>query len=337
VNGLERVRAALAFGRPDRVPVIAQVFGHAAVLAGVPLDQYLRDGALLARCQLAALDAYGYDAVFALLDVNVESEALGSVLRYRPGRYAEIDAYALAGDWDLDRLEVPDPHRAGRMPEVLTAAARLRQAVGEEVLVVGCTLGPMTLCSQLLGLEAALYLAVDEPERFARLLDFATDVLIGFGTAQLAAGVHLPVVFDPSATAEVIPPQFYRELLLPRLHRLFSAFREAGAAAAWLHTAGQTGPILPFYPQAGVDLANIDFCVDPQRVAQALPRTCLNGNLRSLAFVEEEPAQIARAAGRLLDLFADRGGFILSSGCEIPPEARPENIAALVAAARRGI
>ena len=335
MNSLERVRAALAFGQPDRVPVIAQVFGHAATLAGVPLDRYLCDGALLARCQLAALEAYGYDAVFALLDVNVESEALGSVLRFRPDRYAQIESYALAGGWDPDRLEVPDPQRAGRMPEVLTAAARLRQAVGEEVLVVGCVLGPMTLCSQLLGLEAALYLAIDEPERFARLLDFATAVLIRFGTAQLEAGVHLPVVFDPAASAELIPPQFYREFLLPRLRRLFAAFRAAGAVAAWLHTAGQTAPILPFYPQAGVDLANIDFCVDPQLAARVLPQTCLSGNLRPLAFVDDEPAEIARAAARLLDLFADRGGFILSSGCEIPPEARPENIAALVAAARR--
>jgi uroporphyrinogen decarboxylase len=30
--------------------------------------------------------------------------------------------------------------------------------------------------------------------------------------------------------------------------------------------------------------------------------------------------------------FHDRRGFILSSGCEIPPEAEPENIAALIKA-----
>jgi uroporphyrinogen decarboxylase len=35
---------------------------------------------------------------------------------------------------------------------------------------------------------------------------------------------------------------------------------------------------------------------------------------------------------RLAALFEARGGFILSSGCEIPLEARPENVAAMVAA-----
>ena len=66
-----------------------------------------------------------------------------------------------------------------------------------------------------------------------------------------------------------------------------------------------------------------------------MPHTCLDGNLRPLAFVYDTPADIAAASARLLDLFAARGGFILSSGCEIPPEARPANVAAMVTAVRR--
>jgi len=333
MNSLERIQATLAFGPADRVPVVPQVFGHAATLAGVPLIDYVRDGALLARCQLQALDHYGYDAVFALMDVNVETEALGSVLTYRPGQYPFVQSYALADGRDLDRLQVPDPQYAGRMPQLLKAATLLRQALGDEVLVVGCVMGPMTLATQLMGLEAALNLAIDRPEGFARLLDFSLAVVLRFGTAQLAAGVHLPIVFDPSSSPEVIPPQFYREFVLPRLTRLFAAFTQAGAATNWLHTAGQAQAILPFYPQAGVALANLDYCVDPVRAAQALPCTCLNGNIKPLSFVTATPAEIGREASRLLALFAERGGFVLSSGCEIPPEAQPENIAALVAAA----
>ena len=38
MNSLERVSAAVNFRQTDRVPVIAQVFGHAAMLSGVSLD-----------------------------------------------------------------------------------------------------------------------------------------------------------------------------------------------------------------------------------------------------------------------------------------------------------
>ena len=334
MNSLERIQAAVRFQPADRVPVVAQVFGHAAILAGVPLGDYVRDGELLARCQLQALERYGYDAVFALMDVNVETEALGSVLTYRADQYPIIHAYALADGVGPNPLALPDPERAGRMPELLKAARMLRREVGDDVLVVGCVLGPMTLATQLLGIEKALYLAIDAPESFARLLDFATEVVAGFGIAQIEAGAHLPIVFDPAATPDVIPPAFHREFVLPRLQRLLAAFKQAGAVANWLHTAGPVTPLLPCYPQAGVDLANFDFCVDPRDARRALPGIALDGNLKSLAFVEATPEEITAASAHLLDLFAERGGFVLSSGCEIPPEARPENIAALVAAVR---
>jgi uroporphyrinogen decarboxylase len=335
MNSIERITATLRFQTTDRVPVMAQVFGHAATLAGVALDEYVRDGALLARCQIHALERYGYDAVFALMDVGVETEAIGSTLTYRANQYPFVQSYALAGAADLSDLAVPDPWRAGRMPELLKAARILRQAVGHEVLVVGCVVGPMTLVTQLLGIARALYLAIDQPERFAQLLDFAAEVVIRFGLAQMEAGAHLPIVFDPASSPEVIPASFYREFVLPQLTRVFAAFKQAGSAVNWLHTAGMVAPILPLYPRAGVELANIDFCVDPQQAIQALPQTCLDGNLKPLAFVEGTPAEIAAESSRLLQLFAGRGGFILSSGCEIPPESKPENIAAMVLATRQ--
>lgn len=178
MNSLERIQAAVSFGKPDRVPVIAQVFGHAAVLAGVPLGEYVRNGELLARCQLQALARYGYDAVFALMDTSVETEALGSRLACRADSYPYVEQYALADAGELDRLAVPDPERCGRMPELLKAARILRREVGDEFLIVGCVLGPMTMATQLMGAEKALFCAVDEPEQFGRVLDFAAEVAV---------------------------------------------------------------------------------------------------------------------------------------------------------------
>jgi uroporphyrinogen decarboxylase len=332
MNSLERIQAAVSFKKPDRVPVIAQVFGHAAVLAGVPLGEYVRDGELLARCQLQALARYGYDAVFALMDTSVETEALGSRLACRADSYPYVEQYALADAGELDRLAVPDPALSGRMPELLKAARMLRREVGDEVLAVGCVLGPMTLATQLMGAEKALFCAADEPEQFGRVLDFAAEVAVSFGLAQLAAGVHLPLVFDPAASPAVIPPQFFREFELPRLKRLFSAFKSAGALAGWLHIAGPAETIYPYYPDAGVEIANLDYCVDPLHARQILPTTCLDGNLKPLSFVEATANNIAAESAGLLETFGSRGGFILSSGCEIPPESKPENVAAMVAA-----
>jgi uroporphyrinogen decarboxylase len=336
VNGLERISATLASEPVDRVPVIAQVFAHAAVVAGVSVGEYVSDGALAARCQIDAQRRYGYDAVFAFLDAGVEAEAAGSVLTCHRDRYPELARPAVAGPADVGRLSLPEPSTAGRMPELLRAASILRDEVGEKLLVAGVVLGPMALALQLMGAEEALYLAADDPAPFDELLTFATAVSLSFGRAQLEAGVHLPVLFDPGASPAVVPPAFYREFILPRHTEILRGFKAAGAAANWLHIAGPVEPILGYYEQAGAEIANLDYCVDPGRACDLLPGMVLDGNLKSLSFVTGSHQEVARAAGRLLALFEGRGRYILSSGCEIPPEARPENVAALVSASEQG-
>jgi uroporphyrinogen decarboxylase len=335
MNGLARVQAAVGFEKTDRVPVIAQVFAHSAVMAGKTVHDYVRSGSVVAQCQIKALARYGYDAVFALTDANVETEALGSRLVYRQNDYPYVQSPAFTQETNLEAVPIPDPSRDGRMPEILEALTILRGEVGGEALVAGCVLGPMTLAAQLLGMEKALYLAADDPEGFERLLDFSTRVVIRFAGAQIEAGAHLPLVFDPGASPAVIPANFFRELVLPRLKKVFSALDAAGAVACWLHIAGPTGSILPFCAASGADIINFDYCVDPHEVMEKAPSICCEGNLKSLDFEEGGPEKILTDSLTLLDLFADRGGFILSSGCEIPPGSKPENVDALVAATRR--
>ena len=334
MNSIERIVKAINFETPDRVPVIPQVFGHAATISKVPLHDYLRDGELLARCQINALQHYKYDAVFALMDVCVETEAMGSVLDYKKDQYPLIKKFVLSNTTDFDLLSIPDPYQAKRMPELLKAAEILKDQLSNETLIVGCVLGPMTLTGQLLGAENALYLAIDEPETFSRVLDFSKKVSIKFGLAQIDAGVHLPVVFEPFGSPAVVPHQFFREFILLHLKEIFSTFKKAGAAANWLHIAGHTGSILPYYPEIGVDIADFDYYVNPLDAQKLLPKTCLDGNIKSLSFIEETPIEILKESQKLLDLFANRGGFILSSGCEIPPESNPENIVAMVSATK---
>lgn len=334
MNSLERIGAALNFETPDRVPVIPQVFGLAGVMAGVPIHKYVRDGLLLAECQIKAIKKYGYDAVFSVMDTSVEAEAVGGILEYKKDMYPTMKTYAIQDKGMIDHLVLPDPNVAGRMPEMLKAVKKLRREVGDEYLVVGCVMGPLTIATQLLGMEKALYLAIDEPDVFIKLMDFCTEIAIGFGLAQIQAGAHLPLIFDPSASPAVVPPQFFREIELPPLQKICKTFTEAGAIANWLHVAGPTAPILPFYPSIGADIGNFDYYVSPQQAVGLLPDLCLDGNIKSFAFIEDSPEEIVAKSAELLDFFESRGGFILSSGCEIAPESRPENIAAMVNAVK---
>lgn len=334
MTAMERIEAALRFDAASETPVIPQVFGFTAIMCGVPLLDYVRSGDTLARCQLKTQERFGYDAVFGVMDVSVETEAVGSSLSYRADRYPTVASHVLTDPSGLNHLSLPDPCRAGRMPEILRALSIMRREVNDDVPVVGLVLGPLTLATQLMGMERALYLAIDAPDEFMKVLAFAAEVITDFGKAQLGAGAHLMMIFDPVSSPSVVPPYFFREFELPLLTRAFTEFKREGSLANWLHIAGPVEPILPYYGPAGAEIVNLDYQVAPAVALRQLPRICVNGNLKSAAFVGSSPEEIHDASLRFREAFQDRGGFILSSGCEIPPESRPENVAALVAAAR---
>jgi uroporphyrinogen decarboxylase len=334
MNSLETILSTVRMKRTDRVPVIPQVFGHAAVCNGVPLEKYLRNGTTLAECQIQAREKYGYDGVFALADVNVESEAMGSEIVYRDGLYPYIKRHVLSDANGVDEVKIPDPTSDGRMPEVLEAIRITSEALGNEALVACALLGPFTLTCQLLGTERTLYMLADDMPLFLEFLNISERVAISYGEAQVKAGAHVPIMFDPGATPSVLPPRLFREIEAPSLSRIRLALAAAGAAGTWLHIAGGTDSIMSSCRSIGVQVVNFDYDVTPESAISALPDVCLDGNVKSLSFCSGSPREVSQRSGGLLRAFEKRGGFILSSGCEIPLEANPECIHAMVETVR---
>jgi uroporphyrinogen-III decarboxylase len=57
---------------------------------------------------------------------------------------------------------------------------------------------------------------------------------------------------------------------------------------------------------------------------------CLMGNVSPQLLTLGTVDEVVAEARRLIDVVGKGGGFILSSGCEVPYNAKPENVAALV-------
>jgi uroporphyrinogen decarboxylase len=338
-NSIERIAETIKFGSPDRVPVIPQIFGHSAIVSGNNFHDYLTKGEILAKSQLEALEYYGNDAVFGVMDVNVETNAMGSKLKFPQDLYPHISEYVLKIEGeqiDYSRLIDPDPQTSGRMPEILKALKILRKNLGDDVLVVGAVLGPLTLAIQLIGIEQTLFYAVDYPKEFIKLLDITERVIQSYGIAQIESGAHLPLIFEPAGSQAVIPKAFFEKYLQHRITRIFKEFKQKGAIANWLHIAGPTQKILPLYTQMGADVGNFDFCVSTSDIKNLVPdKLCVDGNINSIHFTNQPPNIILEESTRLINEFNQRGGFILSSGCEIPPESKPTLIKEMIHAAKQ--
>lgn len=316
------------------MPVVPEVFGFTARYKGVKIKDYVRDGEVLARCQIDGWRDFGYDGVFAFADLSVEAEALGCELAYPEDSYPYIVSPILEDLREIDTLSLPDPARDGRMPVILEACRILRRELGNRVLIAGNVLGPISIAGQLVGLDRFLYLIADEPDVVRKLLAFTTEVTIRFGLAIMEAGAHVPIVFNPMASPNVIPRAIFETYELPNLRRVFEAFRRAGSPITWMSTAGNTSTILPLYPSASINLATIDYSVSLKEAGGMVPELAINGNIKPFLFDTLDEADMREEIERVIGEAGGRRGFLLGSGCEIPLEAKPENLALLVEVGR---
>lgn len=332
MTSYERVLFAAGGGIPDRPPVAPQLFGVAARLNGHTIKEYVTDGALIAACQRRLRQELGHDILFASADLSVEAEALGCLLRYEDDAYPAVQSPVVAHPDDGGALRQPEPAKDGRMPVVLEACARLREAAGDECLVASCILGPLSIAAQIMGIEKLLYSLVDAPDTVGKVLDVTEAVAAAYGKALLGAGAHCLVVFDPVASPVVLPPEFFSRCEAPRLKRLYALFREEGARASWVSIAGDTRKILPLFESLGINIATIDSGVPLSEAFSLLGAVAVNGTVDTYFLVSATPPEIKNAVRTGLGEAKGRSNYIVGSGCEVPVETSFENIRAFMEA-----
>ena len=331
MNPLERVKATLRFERTDRIPVIPEVAAVTARLRGKSVKEYVTSGEVLAECQLTAQETFQYDAVIAFADLCVEAEAIGCELVFPADNYPHVKRPAIQSINELSALSVPNPLKDGRMPELIKAVNILKEKSCGRVPVVAHALGPLTIASRIMDIEKMLYMIVDEPDNFKKLLAFTLEVTLVFIRHLLAAGADCIIMFNPSASPAVLPAKIFKEFELPNLKRIFSFVKEFNPEAiTWYSVAGAVQDIIKELEHVNLDIMTIDYLV-PLDVAFSLSSSlCFNGNIKPISFVNEKPEEIFSQSTALLQTSLERGRFILGSGCEVPPNARLDTVQALV-------
>jgi uroporphyrinogen decarboxylase len=86
----------------------------------------------------------------------------------------------------------------------------------------------------------------------------------------------------------------------------------------------------------GADALELDHFNDFAQVKKQIgARTCLEGNLDpARVMLQGTPEVVRQKSAELISIAGKGGGFILSPGCEVPRDTPPENMLALVEAAR---
>ena len=289
--------------------------------------ELVRTPALAAEVTLQPVRRFDFDAAILFSDILVAAEGLGQGYRFREKGGIQMD-FPLRDQSDIAALDVAALEE--RLEYIPRAIELTKQALLGKTALIGFAGSPWTLANFMLeGGSATEFiraknLRASQPEIFSLLMDKLTAAVTKLLQMQIAAGADALQIFD--SLGGLLPPQDFQE-----------------ASARWIKQViaalGATVPVIVFSKDChdwktlmatGADVLGIDSRIRLAEVRNLLPASVgIQGNLDP-ALLTTTPATVATETNRILGDMRGRPGYIFNLGHGVPPDAKLENIEALV-------
>ena len=147
-----------------------------------------------------------------------------------------------------------------------------------------------------------------------------------------ADGDQAGEIFVHRSSSDFISPETFRELSFPSLKALVEKLVAAGISPV-LHCDGNWDMNLETLRElpAGNCVVQFDGPTDIFLAKQVIgDRICIMGDVPPEMLALGSPAEVDEYCHRLIEEVGNGGGYIMGAGCEIPPNARAENVKAML-------
>ncbi|NMB45693.1 MAG: uroporphyrinogen decarboxylase [Firmicutes bacterium] len=327
MTGRDLVLAALKRQPTPRVPWVPFTGVHIGSLKGVTAEALLKSADLLVACGEEASERYQPDGQPVVFDLQVEAEILGCELQWADDAPPAVKSHPLAVGYEvLEDLEMPQP-RSGRLPVILEAMRVLKQRIGQDTALYGLVVGPFTLALHLRGTNLFLDM-FDQPEAVGELMHFCRQVTEVVAAYYIDAGMDVIAVVDPMISQ--ISAEHFQQFVSKDATHIFDFIRQKGAYSSFF-VCGNATPVLEVMAQCKPDGLSVDENVDMVFAKQVADRYAISygGNIPlTTVMLHGDQADNMQAALELIDS-CNGPGFILSPGCDMPFDVKPENVSAI--------
>lgn len=323
----ERVLAALRGDPVDRTPVVNPT-SVATVelmdLVDAPFPAANREPELMARLAACGHTVLGFDSVMPVFSIIQDSSALGCKIQWEqkdnwPTVKMTEPIYDSPEDIDYDVdavLEHPDTQC------VIEAIKILRRDLGDEVAIIGKTMGPWSLAYHTFGVEPFLLMSLDDPGKTKEVLRRLKRLTIDFGVMQVEAGADA-VTLPDHATGDLVSGEYYHRYL----EELHQEFAEAIRAPIILHICGRTVDRMPYIANTGMAAFHYDSKNDPAESMEAV-----GGRIRLVGNVNNPETLFARGPEEIrAEVFKnlEAGVQMVGPECACPLQTPLENLRAI--------
>lgn len=290
-----------------------------------------RDGEVHAQAILALNDKYPSAATTVIMDLTVEAEAFGAEVQFAPDEVPNVVGRLLSTKEEVDSLIVPP--LAARIPEYLKANRIVANAIGDKPVFAGC-IGPFSLAGRLYGLTEIMMALYLEPDTIKVLLEKCARFISSYILALKDTGVNGVIMAEPAAglLSNKDCKAYSSEYIRPIVELV-----QDDHFAVILHNCGNKGhctDAMVYCGAAGYHFGNKAKMVD--ELVKCPADVLVMGNIDPVGIMKQATEEEVEAVVmELLENTRDYPNFVLSTGCDVPPNVPASNIEAFYAALAR--
>jgi uroporphyrinogen decarboxylase len=331
---LDRVNALLAGQKVDRVPLYHFVLGFCAKNVGYPIASMYDDPEKSYMAQLWTFEQYGIDGGPDFGYASYGGWEFGGDIKFPSGEWEQAPShgsFAVQSEEDMNKLGLPDVKKDGMLPLAMEFS-KLQDKYGAPIsIVLG---GNFTIAGNICPVEKVCRWMVRKPELVRQLLRAATDHIlevIRYWAETFGAERVIPNIWEPLAANQIISPKQFEEFVLPYLKESSEKMLGMGVRHIYYHICGEQNLNLPFWaqvPMGDPGIVSVGHEVDLPTVINYFGDRCIVvGNVDPVVIQSGTPQEVYQLSKRAIEKGkkAPRG-YMLMSGCEIPPMSPPYNV-----------
>ena len=303
----------------------------AVQLMGISVKELISDASAQARGMKLVAEHTDSAASVSLMDLSVEAECFGAEICVSEDEVPTVVGSVVSTEEEAESLEIP-LIGSGRTGIYIDA---IRQAVKEitDRPVFAGVIGPYSLAGRLMDVTEIMILCYEEPDMVHAVLKKVTRFLTDYCLAYKEAGANGVIMAEP--LAGILSPALEEEFSEPYVRELVEAVQDDSFAVIYHNCGGGVSMMASSIASTGAAAFHFGNAVDMEEMLEKMPKDRLvMGNIDPAGqFRNGTPESIREETLALMERCCKYDNFVISSGCDIPPMSKWENIDAFFDAA----
>lgn len=299
-------------------------------LMDVSVRELISDSSLQAQGMALVAQRVDSAASVSLMDLSVEAECFGAQIRVSDEEVPTVVGQVVSTEEEAEALAIPEVGacRTGLYLDAIKKAAGL---ITDRPVFAG-VIGPFSLAARLLDVTEVMIDCYEEPDMVHIVLEKVTQFLCAYCQAYKEAGANGVVLAEP--VAGLLSPALAEEFSGPYAKRIVDAVQDDSFLLIYHNCGGSTIQQIDSILATGSAAYHFGNAIDMAEMMTHIPAgTVAMGNVDPAGeFRNGTPESIRAATLAVMDACCKYPNFVISSGCDIPPLSRWENIDAFFAA-----